>query len=910
MTSKTIITRGTFVPEKFIFKTFSNIPFEELYYKKKQDIEKDQLNNNELIDTDGYKYLFNNPHKIKFTFHDGKKQDIFLANISQFIWLNEQFGKENTREISKDGIKYYPSIDVSESFSSNYIRYINSTIDENEYNKARNFKKYTEELSLDDLSLNYGFYLENSENINQKENYFVKTDERSNFFQFLEMHLSHNRKLALCGLEGIGKTASILAYLKCYKLLYFYFNVKTIDRLLKQNEKQKIIKILLREMYHFIEDFKEAESYYNEIKKIIENNYLVMDILTAIIQYIEFKVEIIVIDQYKTKYDDDYLKLINIIDNNKNNKIIVISSMNEDDIRKSIIISIRYALHLSTEKPKLEYYYIIKLVEVSENDKKNLSTHKRELLTEFGNLYIYYHKIMKKKSGNPKKNFKKEIKDELIDKINEYFVNKNANEMVKIYEFLIMKENEEMELKACFENINYIPLRYFSLNYKDKNIINFKDLDTNCKIYFKSSFDFIKEFFLYSLKNIMINNKNNYITENTDVNQESINLEKFFGYFLWGFRGNIKINGTNIVSYQKVNSIFEINNECISSLKEQLKNLKQNNSILILQKFQNAKFFDVGILEKKNGYYNLYLIQVTEKKESKERLTITGLNDIINYINGFFSKKLEIQINNNYFCYVFDYNNPDNATINYCKQNGIDHLLFDMENLCLKENLSLKPLYYYLPTCKYSEETPKLERMVTIPKLTFSDINDQTEENLKTAKQFLQKKREIMSNDKDDEKEIDELEQLYEYEKKLNKGKKTSKNYERREFIINNYLLSKEFKNRKIYGISYKKCENIDLHFTGIQEKNLFELCGKKIEQHIIFKIDKINVPQLNNFKPEFECFIIYCTKENTKYYFDFINDNLFDLDDKSLYNYKGKNLIVFGAFYSIMFLDKNIDIS
>ena len=113
----------------------------------------------------------------------------------------------------------------------------------------------------------------------------------------------------------------------------------------------------------------------------------------------------------------------------------------------------------------------------------------------------------------------------------------------------------------------------------------------------------------------MINNKKNYIADNSNVNQESINLEKFFGYFLWGFRGNIKINGTNIVSYQKVNSIFEINNECISSLKEQLKNLKQNNSILILQKFQNAKFFDVGILEKKNDYYNLYLIQVTEKKE-------------------------------------------------------------------------------------------------------------------------------------------------------------------------------------------------------------------------------------------------------------------------------------------------------
>ena len=625
MMENRIIRKGNFDQENYIFKTISNIPLEELYIKSNQKIEKNKDNQDELIEEGGYIYLFNKPHRINFILPDGKNKEIFLANISQLMSINEKFGKDNVREISNDGITYARSSDISESFSNKYIRYVNSAKDKKDYNITRRYKTDVEKINLEDLSVNYEIYLENSNLVSHQGNFFVKTDERKEFFNFLDFHLSSRKVLALCGLKGIGKTASILAYLKCYKLLYFYFNVKAIDKLLRQNEKQKIIKIILREMYNFFEDFEEAESYYNGIKKILENNHSVMDILREIIQYIEYKIDIIVIDQYKTKYDNNYSKLLNIINNNKNNKIIVVSSMNEDDVRKSIIISIKNALNLGNEKPKLDYYYIIKLVEVSENDKNKFNEEQKKLLNEFGNLYIYYYKIQKKISKNPYKSFKKEIENEMSDKIKEYFTNKSPQEMIKIFEFLIMEETHLMNLKDCYKIIDDIPLRYFFLKYNDKNIIQFSGLEAESKVSFNCAFNYIREYFLFSFQKIIVDKKNNLVIKNIKVNQESINLEKYFGYFLWGFRGLIKINHINIVSYQKVNSIFEIKDEYISKLSKQLDNLKQNKSILILQNAPNAKFFDVGILEKKNNYYNLYLIQITLRKDADERVTITGL---------------------------------------------------------------------------------------------------------------------------------------------------------------------------------------------------------------------------------------------------------------------------------------------
>ena len=51
-----------------------------------------------------------------------------------------------------------------------------------------------------------------------------------------------------------------------------------------------------------------------------------------------------------------------------------------------------------------------------------------------------------------------------------------------------------------------------------------------------------------------------------------------------------------------------------ASLSSKINNLNNNESLLILQKYQNAKMFDIGILEKKM----IYLISILSKLQLKK----------------------------------------------------------------------------------------------------------------------------------------------------------------------------------------------------------------------------------------------------------------------------------------------------
>ena len=114
--------------------------------------------------------------------------------------------------------------------------------------------------------------------------------------------------------------------------------------------------------------------------------------------------------------------------------------------------------------------------------------------------------------------------------------------------------------------------------------------------------------------------------------------------------------------------------------------------------------------------------------------------------------------------------------------------------------------------------------MINIEKVKFSECKKILDKNLEITKTFLRKKRELMRTK---DLKLKEFEELKAYESSI-KGTKTAPiNYERKEFIINNYLLSNEFKNEKIYGISYKKKIQSDIIFTKLEKENLFELCKK-----------------------------------------------------------------------------------
>ena len=897
---------------KFMLKEKSTVSFEDLYKNSEKKI-KDKKNN-ELISEENIpdiKYIYNNPHEINFTFLDDTKKNIFISNMRQFLHINREIanGKELRLFISNDGINYNKSVDMNQSYSSKYVKYTISSINEADYLSSTSYVDVNAQLSLKALSLNYGYYLENTDLVENKNDFFSNTEQRKNFFEFLDNKLEDNKYLALCGLEGIGKTTSILAYLKYSTKTYFYFNVKTIDKLLENAETAKIKDILLKEMYHFIE-FKQAKNYYDFIDELLEKSHTAMDIFKHIFGKIKDDVEIIVLDQYKTKYDLNYSTLTNILNSEYTNKIIIISSMNEDDIRKAIIISLKWALKISDKKPILDYYYIIELVKVRDTELNVLKDDEKKLLNEFGNLYIYYYKIKNEINRNTKYDlniiFKNEIKKEMDNKIKEFFYNSQNSDLLDTFINLILNDDKEIELKNCIEIIDKIPLRYFIFKHKDMNIIHFSELNSVDKISFNSAFIYIREYFLHYFHSIITTKANNDLNKSNEKNQDSINLERFFGYFLWAFRGVTRINQTNIVDYILINSLIDMKDEFDDSFSSKIKKLNNNECLLILQKDQNAKMFDIGILEKKNGKFNLYLIQVTNKKDSDERITITGLNDNANYLNGYFISKFQIEFQDNYFCYIFNYNDPDTTTIDYCQKNNLDYLSFDSQKLILYGNLSLKPLYYYLPAFKYIEQLSNIERMINIEKIQFSDCKENLEEKLKVTKNFLNRKRELLRSKESKIKEIDDL---LIYECSLKNVKKTPTNYERKEFIINNYLLSNEYKNEKIYGISYKRKKS-DIKFKKKEVENLFELCGKNKGIDEIFQVDKLKILHFNQLKPEFGCYIVFKSFNKKKYYFNFISNKYIDLEDKSEDSFAGKKLIGQGDFYSIMFLNKNINIS
>ena len=896
---------------KFMLNSTSKVSFEDFYKIKNSNQVKIDKNNNELInekDNLNIKYLFNNPHNIKFSFPDGETNEIYISNMRQLLFINDKIIKKKKYNIiiSDNGIEYYMTNDLKKIYASKYIKYIISLINLEDYKKSSSYINESESLGLKDLSLNYEYYLDNTQFVNNDKIFFSITEQRKEFFEFLNNKLLEQQYLPICGLEGIGKTASILAYLKYTNKTYFYFNIKTINKLLESNEIEKLREILMKEMYHFIA-FENAKYYYDYLDKLLNDKISSIDLFKSIFQEINEKTEIIVLDQYKTKYDIDYFKLGSILNTNYNCKLIIMSSINEDDVRESILSSIKWALKINNKKPKLDYYYIISLVHVNEDDIIFLEEDQKNLLNEFGNLYYYYYKIKKtasKLKHNLSISFKEEIMKEMNIKIREFYYNSENYELFQIFITLILNDEQEHEFKECINLICKIPLRYFIFKCENKNIIHFSELKEDDKISFNSAFIYVREYFLQYYKSIFLNKESKNLNKNNEKNQESIDLEKYFGYFLWAYRNIVKINNTNIVKYENVNSIIDMKDEFIKSLENKIKQLKDGESILIFQKDQNAKMFDIGIFENKKKKYNLYLFQVTSKKNSEERITLTGLNDNVNYLNGYFYSKFKINFGDNYFCYIFNYNDPDNATIEYCQKNNIDYFCFDLQNLFLYGDLILKPLKYYLPALK-TDQFSKNDRIIYIEKIKFSDCKTEFEKNLKHTELFLRKKRELMRKKNI---EIEELNELNLYELKIKGKKKISiTNYERKEFIIDNHLLSTEFKNKIIYGISYKKRTKNIIIFSDEEKKNLFELCGKSMEKNIIFQVDLLKISNFNNVQPEFGFYIIFKTINEKKYLFDYIEKIYYDLNDKSSDFFIEKKLINDGDFYSIMFMDKNI---
>ena len=327
--------------------------FEDLYNKYKNDEKTKIQGDTYKIILGKYVYTLKNPGYVTFIFPNGTQKNIFICyydhlyeilktyQFYDFFYNNDENEKYHEFKI-QDIINIYPVKKVKIEIKRHKKIY-----DSN--NKLIN--KYSE-LKPENLSLSYKKYLKFSSNIEENSEFFNFTEEREKFFEYLDSELKNSGVfLPICGPEGIGKTSSILAYCKMkIEYHYFYFNVRTFWQLLKTNNEEEIKNILIVELSHCLLPI----DLHNAIENIFKHksfNCNPLEFLIIILSNISF-MKVLIIDQYKTFYDEEYYflkELINKFQSSRN--IILLSSMNEDDIKLSMVKGIQ------NEKPTKDNFF-------------------------------------------------------------------------------------------------------------------------------------------------------------------------------------------------------------------------------------------------------------------------------------------------------------------------------------------------------------------------------------------------------------------------------------------------------------------------------------------------------------------------------------------------------------------------
>ena len=762
-----------------------------------------------------------------------------------------------------------------------------------------NTKVFLKNLSL--LYFNYQKIKEDSE--------FILTNERKDFFAHLKTLLQKNKFIPICGPKSIGKTTTLLYYLKMNaRRKYFYINLNYCKKLLLSDKKEELYLCVCKELFNCM-TFKEVIKFYNYIYK---KNYInIMELVDDILYYMNlnfpFNKCYILIDQYKEKIDKNYEMIKKIETKTKTSDkfyIIVCSSINEYDFR--------YSLNKKLENSNqffLNYLFINKLYSVDkEIAKKVLNENEIQLLDNCGNLFIYYYNIKTNKilKQNPLEKTKNEIKDHIINEINECLDIQDNSKKISIIRIMHDYIGKKVKFADLKENLSLFPFKYFNLLKEDNNMFSISDLQDNTELLIQPSYpiviDCINTIFQNSKYQIKINSDNS-ITTNTTKNDESSELEKNFNDYLWLYRNSFFLNECKIVDKIKVSSLLDANKDDLNIIKEASKKLVNiSESILITQTNQNARHYDTAILklcriEDGKNYFELYLFQETIKKKADERLFNLILSEDKILLKYLLFIDSEVKIENVYFSYIFDKKNLDTTTINYCKFNNINYKIYDDDSLNLIDsniNPLIRPKFEFPMKTLINSSEYKNEYPLEILDINYSNDLEQLKIEKNKLQNFLTKKREL----------------------KKKEPKELSSNIEKVQKYINNEFRNHEIEsqfiqeysmleiNEKIVGISFlvdnetKKLKEI-IQFSPSELRNLKDLMKKNYHSNIdILKIIKLDgIISLN--MPDYDCCILQVNESGDKFFID--------LNAKISYSLKSKtkkyNIDLGGDYYLIKFI-------
>lgn len=573
------------------------------------------------------------------------------------------------------------------------------------FNKQRK-KIFYEALKLKDLTIFYDKYFPIMKDFMNES--FIFSEERKQFLNKLDKITIMYEPFEVFGPQGIGKSTTLLAFLKQENVNGFYLNLKFLN---EQNMDDFINTILIESMNLFT-DYNEYEKLliYMKDKKFNEKWKYMEEIISYLIQLkIGEKTMYLIFDQFKEIIGDyninEYISKIE--DKQKYSKIYIIkcSSMNDDKVKN------QYSLYFEKDNKNLDHIYIEKLIEINDSSLGS------NLFIFFKNNPLYYYLYL-----TSNKNFEKfsedfyiRIKNEIMNKYNDNIYLLNIISEISS----ILKKRTIFDKIKVLEMMKKLPMKYIKIKQLDNDI---KNNNNNQKYIFEYdclltqlSFERIAiELFGELSKNpslpkgvigILFEIQCHFYIISGKLKNLNISLDNFF--FIEGsiFKNRKKRKALEKTSKKKRN--LEINKaDNIIKIK-----LKKINCAYIRPVSSNSEGYDSIILIKKNNNFDssslislkedeendiekpvdflACLLQMSINKKNQKILSRIVHKKNIKLIKEDFLNRFNINITEFHLKYIFPLECKENNIINVFRKE-LDLMLFDNKNKLVFYNLNEK----------------------------------------------------------------------------------------------------------------------------------------------------------------------------------------------------------------------------
>jgi len=365
--------------------------------------------------------------------------------------------------------------------------------------KPKNIYIKKKSYNAEEINFEFPYYI-NLEEIDFKNFQFFETEDRKLFFREIIKYIDSPSYIAICGPYGSGKTATLLKLIMSDETRhFFYINLWTVSTTylneLKEIFKYECVK-LFKKNINELKNKKELSSEEKNIKEIyncinnFEDKKKIFELISSIISLLKNIKEkfVIVIDQYSSKYDhnNDYIKNIISCTENSNIKLLICSSMNNDDVK----INLSKSFVIEKELNFLTYIYIGPLIRVNFDSEciKNESLLFQKNLSEFGNLFNYYYLLKENERKNKdldvflyqeKKNIQKEIENFYYDKKEFFYTKKMVRDIIDIIYFI---NEKKIFFYEDLENlILKLPLKFLEIKRQEIGIIDLEKYASNAQ---------------------------------------------------------------------------------------------------------------------------------------------------------------------------------------------------------------------------------------------------------------------------------------------------------------------------------------------------------------------------------------------------------------------------------------------